>query len=109
MVVSGYTYNGKKVMVDGSEFAKTLPNPSDPNALIDDSLKYLYRINLSATLKAQIKKDILLSGQITDGYWTDAWNTFIATPTNTANTTTVKNKVRDLYKYFMNLSEYQLA
>ncbi len=109
MVVNGYTYNGKKVIVDGSEFAKTLPNPSDPNALIDDSLKYLYRISLSATLKAQIKKDILLSGQITDGYWTDAWNTFIATPTNTANTTTVKNKVRDLYKYFMDLSEYQLA
>ena len=109
MVVSGYTYNGKKIIVDGSEFAKLLPNPSDPNALIDDSLKYLYRISLSAIQKAQIKKDILLSGQITDGYWTDAWNTFISTPTNTANTTTVKNKLRDLYKYFMDLSEYQLA
>ena len=109
MMVSGYTYNGKKIIVDGSEFAKLLPNPSDPNSLIDDSLKYLYRISLSATQKAQIKKDILLSGQITDGYWTDAWNTFISTPTNTANTTTVKNKLRDLYKYFMDLSEYQLA
>ena len=109
MVVSGYTFNGKKVMVDGSEFAKLLLNPSDPNALIDDSLKYLYSINISATQKAQIKKDILLSGQISDGYWTDAWNTFITTPTNTANTTTVKNKLRDLYKYFMELSEYQLA
>ena len=109
MVVSGYTFNGKKIMVDGSEFAKLLPNPSDPNALIDDSLKYLYRLSLSTTLKAQIKKDILLSGQITDGYWTDAWNTFITTPSNTANTTTVKNKLRDLYKYFMDLSEYQLA
>ena len=109
MVVSGYTYNGKKIVVDGSEFAKLLPNPSNPNALIDDSLKYLYRIGLSATLKAQIKKDILLSGQITDGYWTDAWNLFISTPSNVANTTTVKNKLRDLYKYFMDLSEYQLA
>ncbi len=109
MVVSGYTYNAKKILVDGSEFAKLLPNPGNPNALIDDSLKYLYRIGLSATLKAQIKKDILLSGQITDSYWTDAWNLFISTPTNTANTTTVKNKLRDLYKYFMDLSEYQLA
>ncbi len=109
MVVSGYTYNGKKIIVDGSEFAKLLPNPGNPNALIDDSLKHLYRINLSATIKAQIKKDILLSGQITDSYWTDAWNLFVSTPSNTANTTTVKNKLRDLYKYFMNLSEYQLA
>ncbi len=109
MTVNGYTYNGKKIIVDGTEFAKQLPNPANPNALIDDSLKYLYRINISATLKAQIKKDILLSGQSTDSYWTDAWNTFINTPTNTANTTTVKNKLRDLYKYFMNLPEYQLA
>jgi uncharacterized protein (DUF1800 family) len=109
MTVSGYTFNGKKIIVDGIEFAKMLPNPANPNTLIDDSLKYLYRINLSATLKAQIKKDILLSGQSTDSYWTDAWNTFINTPTNTANTTTVKNKLRDLYKYLMNLPEYQLA
>ncbi|MDI9366433.1 MAG: DUF1800 domain-containing protein [Flavobacterium sp.] len=109
LVVSGYTYNSKKILVDGSEFAKLLPNPSNPNALIDDSLKYLYRINISVSLKAQLKKDILLSGQITDSYWTDAWNLFIATPTNTANTTSVKNKLRDLYKYLMNLPEYQLA
>jgi hypothetical protein len=109
MTVNGYTFNSKKIIVDGTEFAKMLPNPANPNTLIDDSLKYLYRINLSATLKAQIKKDILLSGQSTDSYWTDAWNTFINTPTNTANTTTVKNKLRDLYKYLMNLSEYQLA
>lgn len=109
MVVSGYTYNSKKILIDGSEFAKLLPNPSNPNALIDDSLKYLYRISISASLKAQLKKDILLSGQITDSYWTDAWNLFIATPTNTANTTTVKNKLRDLYKYLMDLPEYQLA
>jgi uncharacterized protein (DUF1800 family) len=109
MVVSGYTYNGKKIVVDGIEFAKQLPNPSNPNTLIDDSLKYLYRINISATLKAQLKKDILLSGQSTDSYWTDAWNTYINTPSNTANATTVKNKLRDLYKYLMNLPEYQLA
>jgi len=109
LVVNGYTYNGKKIIVDGIEFTKLLPNPANPNALIDDSLKYLYRINISATLKAQLKKDILLSGQSTDSYWTDAWNTYINTPSNTANATTVKNKLRDLYKYLMNLPEYQLA
>ncbi len=109
LIVNGYTFNGKRIQVDGAEFAKLLPNPSNPNMLIDDSLKYMYRINLSATIKAQIKKDILLSGQATDFYWTDAWNLFIATPSNTANTNTVKTKLRDLYKYLMNLSEYQLS
>ena len=59
--------------------------------------------------KAQLKRDILLSGQSSDHYWTDAWNLFISTPSNTANATTVRNKVRDLIKYLMNLAEYQLA
>ncbi|TMS80195.1 hypothetical protein, partial [Pseudoalteromonas sp. S981] len=59
--------------------------------------------------KTQLKRDILLSGQITDSYWTDAWSVFINNPANTANTTTIKNKLRDLIKYLMNLAEYQLA
>ena len=109
MVQSGYTFNGKKILVDGAEFAKTLSNPGDPNQLINDILKIIFRIDISAASKAQLKTDILLGGQSTDYYWTDAWNQFIATPGNTANTTTVKNRLRDLLKYFMDLAEYQLA
>ncbi|MES2372308.1 MAG: DUF1800 domain-containing protein [Bacteroidota bacterium] len=106
---TGYTFNGKKIMVDGAEFAKTLSNPGDPNILIDDILKIIYRIDISAVSKLQLKTDILLGGQSSDYYWTDAWNLFISTPGNTANTNTVKSRLRDLLKYFMDLSEYQLA
>ena len=109
MVQSGYTFNGKKILIDGAEFAKTLSNPGDPNQLINDILKIIYRIDISAASKLQLKTDILLGGQSTDFYWTDAWNLFITTPGNTANTTTVKNRIRDLLKYFMDPSEYQLA
>ena len=109
MMQSGYTFNGKKIIVDGAEFAKTLSNPGDPNQLIDDLLKIIYRIDISAASKFQLKTDILLGGQSSDYYWTDAWNVFISNPANTANTTTVKNRVRDLLKYFMDLAEYQLA
>lgn len=109
MIVNGYTFNGKKLQIDGAEFAKTVSNPGNPNQLIDDLTAIMYRINISATSKAQLKKDILLSGQVNDQYWTDAWNTFITTPGNTSNTTSVKNKIRDLIKYLMNLAEYQLA
>jgi uncharacterized protein (DUF1800 family) len=107
--VSGYTFNSKKLIIDGAEFAKQLPNPSDPNALLDDILKIVFRTPLSAASKQQIKKDILLGGQTTDFYWTEAWDTFISVPTNTANATTVKNRLRDLLKYLMNLAEYQLS
>lgn len=109
MVVSGYTYNGKKILIDAAEFAKTLSNPGDPNQLINDILKIVYRIDISAPSKAQLKTDILLGGQTSDYYWTDAWNLFVSTPSNMSNTTTVKNRLRDLLKYFMDLSEYQLA
>jgi uncharacterized protein (DUF1800 family) len=109
LIVSGYTFNGKKIQIDGAEYAKTLSNPSNPNILIDDLVAALFRLDLSASSKAQLKRDILLSGQTNDIYWTDAWNLFISTPTNTANATTVRNKLRDLIKYLMNLAEYQLA
>lgn len=109
MVSNGYTFNGKKISIDAAEFAKTLPNPGDPNALINDITKIIYRLDISAASKAQLKTDILLGGQASDYYWTDAWNLFISNPTNLSNATTVKNRLRDLLKYLMDLSEYQLA
>ncbi|TXT29493.1 MAG: hypothetical protein FD136_1845 [Chitinophagaceae bacterium] len=109
LIVSGYTFNGKKLQIDGAEFAKTLSNPRDPNSLIDDLTAVMFRIDISAASKAQLKKDILLSGQSTDFYWTEAWDLFISNPLNATNTSSVKNKIRDLIKYLMNLAEYQLA
>jgi uncharacterized protein (DUF1800 family) len=109
MVGTGYTFNSKKLIPDVVEFAKTMPTPADPNLLLQDSIKYLFRMNLSQASRDQIKKDILLGGQVTDYYWTDAWNTFIATPTNTANATIVKTRLTNLYKYLLALAEYQLA
>lgn len=109
MVVNGYTFSGNKMIIDGAEFAKTLTNPGDPNQLINDLTKLMYRLDLSAASKAQIKKDILLGGQSEDYYWTNAWNQFINNPGDMANTTTVRNYIRDLIKYLMNLAEYQLA
>lgn len=109
MVSNGYTFNGKKVGIDAAEFAKTLSNPGDPNVLINDITKIIYRLDISPASKAQLKTDILLGGQTSDYYWTDAWNLFISNPTNLSNATTVRNRLRDLLKYLMDLSEYQLA
>jgi uncharacterized protein (DUF1800 family) len=109
MIVSGYSFNGRRTQIDGIAFARTVSNPADPNVLINELIAHLFRIDLSTTSKAQLKRDILLSGQTSDHYWTDAWNLMISNPSNSANTTTVRNKVRDLIKYLMNLAEYQLA
>lgn len=109
MIVTGYSVGGKRVQVDGLGLVQQLNTPSDPNAVINQLTSYLYRIDLSDTSKTQLKRDILLSGQTSDHYWTDAWNLYISNPGNTANTTTVRNKIRDLLKYLLNLAEYQLA
>lgn len=109
MVMNGFTFGGKRMIIDGAEFAKTLPNPGDPNQLINEFTKLMYRLDISDASKAQIKKDILLGGQSEDYYWTNAWNQYINNPGDMANTTTVRNYIRDLLKYLMNLAEYQLA
>ena len=109
MANSGFTRNGKNIKIDFIVFAKTMPKPGDPNELINDSINYLFRLPLSLASKNQLKTDILLSGQTQDHYWTDAWLAYIANPNDATNATIVKNRLRDLYQYFMRLAEYQLA
>lgn len=106
---NGYTRNGKNIKIDFVAFAKSLPNPGDPNALINDSLTYLFRLPLSQASKNQLKTDILLSGQAQDHYWTDAWVAYSLNPNDTANANIVKNRLRDLHQYLMKLAEFQLA
>jgi len=108
MITSGYTRSGQKIIIDVVAFTKKLPNPSDPNALINDALRILYRLDLSGATKAALKKQILLSSQDQDYYWTNAWTAYISNPIN-ANYQVVYTRLRDLYKYFMNLAEYQLC
>jgi len=109
MIINGYTRNSITIRFDAIEFAKGMSKPGDPNLLLADVLKYLYRISLSAATIAQIKKDILLSGQAQDHYWTDAWDAYTANPTNAMAMTTVRTRLRNLFQYLMNLAEYQLA
>jgi uncharacterized protein (DUF1800 family) len=109
MLANGYTRGGKNIKIDPVLFAKTLPNPGDPNDLISDSIKYLFRLPLLQTSKDQLKKDILLSGQTQDYYWTNAWTAYIANPNDTTNANIVKTRLKDLFQYLMKLAEYQLA
>lgn len=108
MIGNGYSRNGKKIVINAVAFAQSLPNPSDPNALIEDSLAILYRVPLSAASKQSIKEQILLSNQTQDYYWTNAWTAYIANPTNATDFNLVNNRLKSFYQYLMNLSEYQL-
>jgi uncharacterized protein (DUF1800 family) len=108
MITTGYTRNGQRIIIDPVEFAKRLSNPSDPNVLIDDALRIMYRMDLLPATKAALKKQLLLSNQDQDYYWTNAWNAYIAAPIP-MNYQVVYTRLRDLFKYFMNLAEYHLC
>ncbi len=108
MINTGYTRNSKKVLFNCVEFAKTLSNPGNPNDLIDEALKVFYMMDISAPSKAQIKTQTLLSGQQWDYYWTNAWMDWESNPT-TANFNTINTRLKSLFQYLFNLSEFQLA
>lgn len=108
MINTGYTRGGHRVQFDCVAFAKTLSNPGNPADLIDEALKYIYQNDLSVTTKTQIKTQILLTNQQWDYYWTNAWTAYIANPT-TANFNTVNTRLKSLFQYLYNLSEYQLS
>jgi uncharacterized protein (DUF1800 family) len=109
LVTTGYTLNGFKMIVDVIAYAKGFASPGDPNLLIDDIVEHLLGVPISASHKAQLKKDILLSGQSQDYYWTNAWDTYISSPSNATNTKYVTTALTNLIKYFVDLPEYQLC
>jgi uncharacterized protein (DUF1800 family) len=104
----GITRTGVKLQVDVLVFTQTIANAEDPNILIDSIVTLFLGLNVSATTKSYLKQ-ILLSAQAQDHYWSDVWNTYITDPTNTANTATVKQRLQYVYAYLLNLAEYQLA
>jgi uncharacterized protein (DUF1800 family) len=109
MITNGYTRNGKKIVINAVEFTRTLPNPADPNALIDDALAVISRVPMSAVAKQLIKEQILLSNQAQDYYWSNAWNAYIANTSDTANFNIVNGRLKSFYQYLMDLPEYQLS
>ena len=105
---NGYTVNGIKVAFNFVDYVKQFSNPGNPNDVIDDALKFIFRNQLSYESKKIIKTQILLSNQQWDYYWTNAWTAYIASPT-TSNFNIVNTRLKALFQYFFNLAEYQLS
>lgn len=72
--------------VDLVAFSQQLSDPANPNALIQDLVDLFYVNPISATVKQQLKQQYLLFGQVSDIYWTEAYELYISDPT-TSNMT----------------------
>ena len=108
LLTSGYTRNGKKIFIDVLTYVNALSSPGNPNLLIRDTVTHLCAIGLTAEV-IQFLKSILLSGQSTDSYWTDAWTSYKANPTNVVARNMVLSRLNSMFSYLMNLPEYQLS
>jgi uncharacterized protein (DUF1800 family) len=105
---NGFTRNNIRVVFNFVNYVQQFGNPGNPNDLIDDALKFIFRNQLSYESKKTIKTQILLSNQQWDYYWTNAWTAYIASPT-AANFNVVNTRLKSLFQYFFNLAEYQLS
>jgi uncharacterized protein (DUF1800 family) len=108
LLTSGYTRNGKKIFIDVLTYVNALSSPGNPNLLIRDTVTHLCAIGLTPEV-IQFLKSILLSGQSTDSYWTDAWTSYKANPTNVVARNMVLSRLNSMFSYLMNLPEYQLS
>lgn len=111
MIGGGYNRAGKKAVIDPIAFSAGFPHPGDPDKLIADAAAALYSVPLSAEQLQFIKTNILLSGltgMAADHYWTTAWQNYQEKPDEKNNKNIVTGKLKALYKYLMNLPEYQL-
>jgi uncharacterized protein (DUF1800 family) len=108
MSANGYTLFSQTIKIDVVEFTKTLTNPSDPLVLIDEVLSMFYAIDSTPGIEAQLLS-ILLSGQSSNSYWTTAWDDYFNNQTNSVYYNIVNTRLKDFYKFIMDLSEYQLS
>ena len=85
-----------------------IPNAEDPNLLIDQILEWKYSIEVPPAFKEQLKS-ILLSGQVNDYYWTDAWLEYKNNPDDEMLRNIVSNRLNNFFYTILHQAEYQLC
>lgn len=58
-------------------------DPYNPNTLVVDAVDLLFPIPVSILVRTQLKISYLLLGQLTDSYWTDAYEIYVNDPNTT--------------------------
>jgi len=111
MLSLGFARNNKRFVADPLVLTAKFSHPEDPDALIDESIEHLLMTDLPAEEKKYMKESILLSGlqgEMSNHYWTDAWNKLTNKPDDIANKKSVQFKLQKMYQHIMNLPQYQL-
>lgn len=107
---AGYSQNGTIIKIDTIAFAQQFGSTivADPDLLVTACIKYLLPIDLSQTQKDSIKTSSLLGGQISNHYWPDAYNDYLAHPTDSTKKGIVDTRLKTLLSGLCQLAEFQL-
>ncbi|MEP7256227.1 MAG: DUF1800 family protein [Ferruginibacter sp.] len=108
--INGYTTGGTSIKINAIAFVQQFPNASiqNPETLIDLIIQYLLPVDLPAQFKIDTKIQTLLGGQMTNSYWTTAWDNYTGTPTNGSYASIVTTRLNSLLTTLLQLAEYQL-
>ena len=103
----GLKFNGHYIRFDFVHFVHQLQNPDNPDKLIEDCMKLLCAVEISHTDKIKLKS-LLLSSQITEKYWEDAWRKYEANPENAEFRSVVEIRLRVFFGKIISMPEYQM-
>jgi uncharacterized protein (DUF1800 family) len=102
-----YGFNNRAV-IDPLVWASGLSNPSNVNALIDESLELLFGLPVSPSVKDTLKP-ILLSNLPNESYWTLGWGIWQADPGNETYAGALRVRLQAYLYRVLQMEEFQLC
>lgn len=103
----GLNFNGTDIKFDFVWFVSRFENPGDVNSLISRCTELLCAVKISDVYKASLKA-ILLSGQQSEHYWTEAWDKYSKNSGDLAARSVVENRLRLFFKRIIEMPEFQM-
>ncbi|NND33673.1 MAG: DUF1800 family protein, partial [Saprospiraceae bacterium] len=103
----GYWSEDLMTNIDLLAHISNLPSPEDPEKLVDD----LIERHLAHPVSIQVRQRMiqtLLTGQQNNSYWTNAWFDYVENPTDDMKKGTVELRLKVMFQFLMQLSEYHL-
>lgn len=104
---AGYNLNGILLKLDPIPFAEALPDASDPNVLVEDTIIQLFGLPISQATK-DYYKSFLVQG-LGDAYWTAQWFAYVGNPNDPTAKNAVTTRLNAMLREMMVQAEYHLS
>lgn len=108
MVYAGVSGVNSRVVIDPLAWAATLSNPSNVNALIEESLELLLGLPVSQEAKDSFKA-ILLSNLPDESYWTYGWLLWQNNPNDPTLSGTLRIRLQAYLQRVLQMEEFHLC